>query len=747
MEFIRTSLAIRLAFWFLAISLLPLALVLLAISARGWVVDLLVAQAAEQQMLVVQELAAEAQRSGAQSIADWPNAAAAFIIDDNGIYLAHKDIGKVGQSAWHDYEHSVVEAILSAKQGTLFDAQSGQIFAFLHQAEDGALTVVASAAPEIAAPWVDVPPSALALIALGLVLASIGGGLAVWIVVVRPLRTLTRAAAGIGAGDLSTVVDAENMSGELQVLAHTLNNTSRQLQELVTGLEQSLEDLKQAEGTVQSQAQQVVEIMNSVPEGMLLLGPEREILMANPAAQALTVLAGVSVGDRLTHLGERPLSELLNSPVEGGWHEVISDKKIFEVIARPVKDGPQSEHWVVTLRDVTREREAQRNVQQQERLAAVGQLAAGVAHDFNNILAVIVLYTEILLLKAKNLDGEAQEHLRTIHRQSQHAAEMIQQILDFSRRSVLERKAIDLRPFLKEQVKLLQRVVPENIRFSYQETPGDYRVEADPTRIQQAIMNLVINARDAMPNGGALQIRLSRSDPTETMRCTICGKRIIEPMVCIMISDTGEGISADKLPYIFEPFYSTKTPSRGSGLGLAQVYGIIKQHQGHIVVKSRTGAGSTFTLFLPALGSQPGSGEGLADSGFTPGQGECILVVEDEEATRQALADSLTLLDYRVQVVANGREALEVLELQSSSVDLVLSDVVMPDIGGIDLFYEIRERWETLPIVLISGHPMQAELEALLSQGLTAWLPKPPSVMELSAVIRGALEQRSLNGV
>ncbi len=500
---------------------------------------------------------------------------------------------------------------------------------------------------------------------------------------------------------------------------------------------------------VREQARQMQQTMDTVPEGVLLLDADLRVLLANPVAKGdLAVLAGAKVGDTLTHLGDRPLAELLTSPPKGLWHEVNADPRTFEVIARPIEDGPEPEGWVLVIRDVTQEREIQQRVQQQERLAAVGQLAAGIAHDFNNIMAVIVLYARMSLW-VPDLPPRVHERLETIDRQAKRATVLIQQILDFSRRAVLERRPMDLVPFLKEVVKLLERTVPESIKMSLDYGADEYTVNADPTRVQQVIMNLVVNARDAMPEGGELHIGLDRIRIEDRKRAPLPEMEAGE-WVRLTVSDTGTGIPPDVRPRIFEPFFTTKERGEGTGLGLAQVHGIVKQHEGEIDVTTTVGEGTTFTIYLPALlVAEP---EALPEErlALPQGQGETILVVEDNAAMREAVVDTLKVLNYRALEAANGREALETLEqqtlevsedFQSLKIALVLSDVVMPEMGGIALFHALKQRYSTVRMVLLTGHPMEEELENLRAEGLTDWLPKPPSPEQLAQVVAQALRE------
>ncbi len=493
---------------------------------------------------------------------------------------------------------------------------------------------------------------------------------------------------------------------------------------------------------IQEQARQVRQIIDTVPEDVLLLDAEWRVILANPSGeQDLHTLIGAQIGDVLTHLGPYPLTELLAPPAHGLWHEIHLSERRFQSILRPIETGEAAQGWLLILRDVTQQYEFEQRIQQQERLAAVGQLAAGIAHDFNNIMATVVLYAQ-MSIRTEGVPARVRERLETIHQQAMHATHLTQQILDFSRRAVFERRPLDLLPLIKEQVRVLQRTLPEHISIRLEHGGDDYSINGSPTAIQQVVMNLAVNARDAMPQGGALNFTLTRLHVEKSTQAPLLE---IAPgdWVELAVTDSGEGIDPKILPHIFDPFFTTKEPGKGTGLGLAQVHGIIGMHKGHIDVSSEIGRGSTFRLFLPAvtpIGEAAGPSE-VRD--YVSGNGQTILVVEDNATTRLALVESLEMLNYRVEVAAHGKEALARLEQSSQdAIAMVLSDVLMPEMGGIALLQEMSRRNIATPVVLLTGHPLKSELENLQTQDahlLAGWLLKPPDLVTLSEIVARAM--------
>ncbi|MCP4421429.1 MAG: response regulator [Chloroflexi bacterium] len=394
-------------------------------------------------------------------------------------------------------------------------------------------------------------------------------------------------------------------------------------------------------------------------------------------------------------------------------------------------------HFLAVQEDITERKRIEEQAQQQERLASIGQMAAGIAHDFNNIMAVISLYSD--LLASANLSVTGQKQVKVISQQSKRAAALIQQILDFSRRAILEKTAVEMFYQINELVKLWQRTLPDNINIIFNSGADSYAVHADPTRMQQMLMNLVINARDAMPDGGTLTISLERKPiakcPNSSFSEMSSGEK-----VQIMVQDSGMGIAPEVLPHLYEPFFTTKEMGEGTGLGLAQVFGIVKQHEGHISVETAVDKGTTFTICLPTLPDSREKDDEWKTTNLALGNGELILIVEDNETTQEALIESLDVLNYQVIAANNGREALTIIDERKEDVELILCDLAMPEMSGEALLQVLNQRGSTLPFILVTAYVQEDDIEYLRNMGMTDWLPKPFQLTNLADAVAQSIK-------
>lgn len=394
-------------------------------------------------------------------------------------------------------------------------------------------------------------------------------------------------------------------------------------------------------------------------------------------------------------------------------------------------DEPVAVEGIVV--DITPRRSLTQQIETRDRLATVGRMATGIAHDFNNIMSIITLYSG--LLERQPDHPRRNQYLSLISQQAYHASRLIRQLLDYSRNSIVEQQSINLASFLEEMVVLLQRAVPENVAVECNRFVDEALVRADPTRLQQVMINLAFNARDAMPFGGTLSVLL---DALEVRRGDQPADLDLQPgrWLRVQVTDTGFGIAAEVLPHIFEPFYTTKDPGRGTGMGLPQVQSIVEELGGAIGVQSQLGEGTTFSIYLPALPPAEGAAAAGVPIPAAIAHVDTVLIVEDNEATRLAVAETVAGLGYHVLVASSGREALELFAKHGDSIDLLLADIVMPEMGGIDLYQRIHQQWPSVPCMLMSGYPLDRERQRLLEERSIFWIQKPFTMETLAESLR-----------
>lgn len=393
------------------------------------------------------------------------------------------------------------------------------------------------------------------------------------------------------------------------------------------------------------------------------------------------------------------------------------------------------------FRDVTVERRLEEQLRQSQKMQAIGQLASGVAHDFNNILTIIQGHAS-LLLAGGGLSEPAARSAQQIVQASERAAALTRQLLTFSRRQMLQPRPVDLNEVVSNLTKMLGRLLGEDIALEVVPTPGRAIVRADAAMMEQVLLNLAVNARDAMPRGGRLLIRLSREQiapPTAPGKAA----RATGPFVCLTVSDTGCGIAPEILPRIFEPFFTTKEVGKGTGLGLATVYGIVQQHEGWIEVESQLGRGSTFRIYLPQA-----DGEAQSEEGGGPARGagrgrETILVVEDELAVRELVRELLRQHGYRVLEAGSGPQALEIWRQHRDEIALLLTDVVMPEaLNGRELAERLCAERPELKVIFTSGYSADVlGREHLLERGIR-YVQKPFHPKALVQAVRDCLDGR-----
>ncbi|QWG16904.1 response regulator [Bradyrhizobium sediminis] len=411
------------------------------------------------------------------------------------------------------------------------------------------------------------------------------------------------------------------------------------------------------------------------------------------------------------------------------------------------EDERETEAAIVYLLETTERRTLENQINQSQKMDMVGQLAGGIAHDFNNVLSAIMMANDFLLNAHKPTDPSFQDIMQ-IKQNATRAATLVRQLLAFSRRQTLRPQVLDLGDALSDLTMLLRRLIGEKVKLDLVHGRDLWPVKVDVSQFEQVIVNLAVNARDAMPDGGKLTVRTANVTAEEAGRLTYKGMPAAD-YVRIDVADTGTGIPADIVEKIFEPFFSTKEVGKGTGLGLSTVYGIVKQTGGFIYVDSEAGKGTSFHIFLPrhhpeqevqpeaaaANGAaKAAAGEAKPRADLT-GQGT-ILLVEDEEGLRSLNARGLRSRGYNVIEASNGIEAMEALDEKNGAVDLVVSDVVMPEMDGPTLLREMRIRNPNLKIIFVSGYAEEAFDKSLPENEQFAFLAKPFALSALVAKVK-----------
>ncbi|SPF56918.1 Histidine kinase [Candidatus Sulfopaludibacter sp. SbA4] len=383
---------------------------------------------------------------------------------------------------------------------------------------------------------------------------------------------------------------------------------------------------------------------------------------------------------------------------------------------------------------------------QAQKMEAVGRLAGGVAHDFNNLLTVITGYSD-MLLAGRDLKEAQRTALQEIRRSAERGGALTHQLLAFSRRQPLEARTIRINDLILQVEKLLRRLIGEDVELVTIPAAAQDAVEADAGRLEQVIMNLVVNARDAMPNGGKLTIETGTTRLDDAFSAKQLGVRP-GPYVTISVADTGTGMDEKIQSHLFEPFFTTKNPGRGTGLGLATAYGIIRQSGGAIGIVSELGKGTTACIYLRLAEPKPqAASEKTAARGSLTGA-ETILLVEDEARVRKLIVDVLTGRGYTVLEATRGREALRLAKTHEGSIDLAVVDVVMPEMSGPDLIRQLARLRPRMRVLYISGYTEEAMVHHGIPESGIAFLQKPFLPDALSQKVREVLDNRtnSANG-
>jgi len=504
-------------------------------------------------------------------------------------------------------------------------------------------------------------------------------------------------------------------------------------------------------------------LIEASPLAIVTFDPEGVVTMWNPAAERIFGWSeNEALGTRLPFVPAEKQAEFLALRRRALLGEVFTEPElhrrradgspiVVSVSTAPLRRPDGTIYGIMSiLMDITERKVAEetRNrltlveeqLRQSQKMEAVGRLAGGVAHDFNNLLTAISGYSDLLLHRLPEY-STLRRDVEEIRKAGDRAAALTRQLLAFSRRQVLQPKVLDLNTVVTRMGQMLRRITGEDIELSFALSPSLSRVKADPGQIEQVIVNLVVNARDAMPDGGRITIATADADLSPSYAAAHT-EVVPGPHVLLSVADTGQGMSDETQAHLFEPFFTTKERGKGTGLGLATVYGIVQQSGGHIRVNSATEQGSTFLIYLPQSGTCEDGSTG-ADLPLLPHPSpgtETVLLAEDEEVVRRLARELLSENGYKVLEAGSGREALLLSEAHRGEVHLLLTDVVMPKMSGRELGERLRLQRPDLRILYMSGYTDDAVLrQGVLEDGIP-FLQKPFTAEELARKVREVLD-------
>ncbi len=533
----------------------------------------------------------------------------------------------------------------------------------------------------------------------------------------------------------------------------------------LVGIVQDITESKEAEATITRLNRRMELILNSAGEGLYGTDINGRITFVNPAMARMT---GWEPGDLL---GQEAHATFHHSSPDGSPHpatkcniliamhekrEYHTDEDFYwrkdgssfpvDFTSTPIWEDDQVTGMVVVVKDITERKQAEaeqaqleEQLRQAQKMESIGRLAGGVAHDFNNQLTVIQIYSDLIRERMASGDPLIPK-VEQIRQAGERASGLTRQLLAFSRKQMLQPVVLNLNELVSNLKKMLGRLIGEDITFSAVLQPNLWSVKADPGQIEQVIMNLVVNARDAMPTGGMLTIETSNFIFDEWITNTHLDAPV-GPCVILAVSDTGHGMDEETQKQIFEPFFTTKQPGQGTGLGLATVHGIIKQSGGSIFVYSEPDQGTTFKVCLPANENVAEQKDDTSLAAILQEGQETILLVEDEDALRELVRMTLEELGYTVLEAGNAGQALGLVEQYQASIDLLLTDVVMPNMSGRELAQELVTQRQGLKILFMSGYMDDAVVRHGLLTAEVNFLPKPFSRTVLAAKVREALEK------
>jgi PAS domain S-box-containing protein len=527
----------------------------------------------------------------------------------------------------------------------------------------------------------------------------------------------------------------------------------KQVSRRTRDLEAEIAERKRAEKLSVESEHRLRAILDSEPEGVMLVAPDGTVAQINPAGLALVEaetagqIVGKPVYDFVPPEHHDTLHKLQEAVFRGetgsAEHEFVGLKgarRWIDMRACPLRE---SDGTIVAMLSVTRDTTDRKDLEAQlrhsQKMEAVGRLAGGIAHDFNNILTVINGFSSVLLANEK-LDAATLNDLRQILGAGERAANLTRQLLAFSRKQVLRARAISLNATLENTAELLGRLIGEDIALELNLGAGLPCVKADSSMVEQVLMNLAVNARDAMPKGGRLSLSTERTQLT-AKEARLRPDARPGDFIRMSVRDTGCGIGPEALPRLFEPFYTTKAVGKGTGLGLATVFGIVKQHQGWIEVDSQLGRGATFHVYWPVCDAAQTSPPPKPPPPAQSRGAETILLVEDEPAVRKLAMTALQTQGYRVLEASSGPDALDIWRRSGPQISLLLTDIVMPGgMNGLELADKLKAEKPTLKVICATGYSEDYFEQNESSRQRFRVLLKPYQLRQLTEMVRHSLD-------
>ncbi len=555
---------------------------------------------------------------------------------------------------------------------------------------------------------------------------------------VTPLKKLIRATEQVAQGDFNVLVEL-NRKDEFGQLASSFNLMTKQLNSTtvsknyldnifnsagnairVIGLDYSIQKVNHA-----------FEELVGLPEAEILGRPCSKILGGNYCAPGLCPLASIQQGENQVS-GETEL-------------KLANGKNLYvSISATPLCENGKLTGIIESIQDITQKKklEVQREQMQlqflqAQKMESVGRLAGGVAHDFNNLLTVILGFSDIIMGDASR-DSKLYENVKIIKDASNKAAILTRQLLALSRKQILDVQVVNINELVQNMLNMLGRIIGEDITLEFKLQNQLPNIKADSGQLEQVLMNLTVNARDAMPQGGRLTVETDMVGISAAQSAASLQECSPGSYVQLKITDTGTGMSDEVVNNIFEPFFTTKDQHKGTGLGLSTVYAIVKQHQGHITVNSKPGSGTSFHLLFPATEEETTAGlvEEMAE--LRHGS-ESVLIVEDESSILRMLEEMLKTLGYKVFTATNGEDAFKICFSDNNGIDLIISDITMPGISGWELARKLKEAGNCSKIIFMSGY-IQNEIDKDYAEVGVNFIQKPLLVRDLMDKMRRQLD-------